>query len=465
MRVTGRAMGIIAMACFVPGAIGCRDLSGLTGKQALPAGVSDPNTLKTPAGALQMYTAALYTFQPGGGSGASDAGNREGAFVDFVLASGQLTDELTSSQIGGSPLQYSGTSPAILDVRQLPEQTNPASEDVLGLATQVYKELQAVRRTTNQAIGALATYAPALDPALRGQMYTLQGYAEILLADLYCSGVPLSTLDFQGDFTYRAGSTTTQVYQDAAAKLDTAVALSADSAQVLNLARVGLGRALLALGQYTRAAQVVASVPDTFTFRFNVDWHARCCGGGNNLFQVLQMTVSDSEGETGVPFISSDDPRSTVVANGSNQFGKPLTFPAKYGDPNAISTITVADGIEARLIEAEAALHSGGDWLTPLNTARALAAPSLTPLADPGTDTGRVRLLFRERAYDLFVTGHRQGDLRRLIRQYGRSQGQVYPIGPYPTGLPPLYGTDVTVPIPPTEFYNPLFTGCLDRRG
>jgi len=41
-----------------------------------------------------------------------------------------------------------------------------------------------------------------------------------MLADLYCSGVPLSTLDFEGDFTYRAGSSTPEVYQHAVVLFD-----------------------------------------------------------------------------------------------------------------------------------------------------------------------------------------------------------------------------------------------------
>jgi hypothetical protein len=74
----------------------------------------------------------------------------------------------------------------------------------------------------------------------------------------------------------------------------------------------------------------------------------------------------------------------------------------------------------------------------------------------------RVDLLFRERAFWLFITGHRQGDLRRLIRQYHRRQENVYPTGLYAGGLS-AYGNDVTAPIPPNERVNPLFTGCINR--
>jgi hypothetical protein len=84
-------------------------------------------------------------------------------------------------------------------------------------------------------------------------------------------------------------------------------------------------------------------------------------------------------------------------------------------------------------------------------------------LTDPGTAAGRVSLLFQERAYWLFLTGHRQGDLRRLVRQYGRSPNAVYPSGVYLAPGTGFYGTDVTAPIPSSEYINPLFQGCQNR--
>ena len=133
----------------------------------------------------------------------------------------------------------------------------------------------------------------------------------------------------------------------------------------------------------------------------------------------------------------------------------------------------VADGIEAQLIQAEAQLQPasapGGPWLTTLNQLR--ESIGLVDTTDPGTAAARVALLFHERAYWLFLTGHRQGDLRRLIRQYGsqpqfpefRSDQQVYPTGLYPAPGTGRYGSDVTVPIPTTEYANPNYHGCRDR--
>jgi hypothetical protein len=91
----------------------------------------------------------------------------------------------------------------------------------------------------------------------------------------------------------------------------------------------------------------------------------------------------------------------------------------------------LASGIEARLIEAEAALQAGngGLMMQILNGLR--SSGGLTPVTDPGSQASRTDLLFRERAFWLYLTGHRLGDLRRLVRQYGRAQATVFPSGTY----------------------------------
>jgi starch-binding outer membrane protein, SusD/RagB family len=89
----------------------------------------------------------------------------------------------------------------------------------------------------------------------------------------------------------------------------------------------------------------------------------------------------------------------------------------------------------------------------------ALAAP-LPDLADPGDAAARVDLTFQERALWLYLTSHRLGDLRRLVRQYGRDAEAVFPTGEHHKGQ---YGTDVNLPISGTERNNPNFQQCLDR--
>jgi hypothetical protein len=120
------------------------------------------------------------------------------------------------------------------------------------------------------------------------------------------------------------------------------------------------------------------------------------------------------------------------------------------------------------IAENQLATNDTVGWLGTLNFVRdTLTFPraqggvaGLAPLTDPGTAAGRVSLMFRERVFWMYLTGHRLGDLRRLMRQYGRTEDQVFPTG---LGLKGFYGHDLNLPVPFTELNNPNFTGCLDR--
>lgn len=444
------------------GGLACSDLSGLAGKQQLPAGISDPGAYSTPEGAVALYAGVVSAFKT-----QVNSNENSGLFVRFIMTTGKITDELQAGDLGGNRLNYpNGPVDGGVDVRQLPEGFASVTDNL-------YSQLQGMRNSAGIAIGALEAYAPESSPVLRGEMYALQGYSEIFLADLFCSGVPLSTLDFQKDFTLRAGSTTSELYQAAIAKFDTALTLSADSAQILNLARVGRGRALLDLGQYADAAAAVSSVPSDYAYEFPMNWAAANARGGIFQSGTVPVTEADSEGIHGLPYLSSHDPRSSGTSWGTNLYKVPQYVPDKFGGATpGVFPVTVANGIEARLIQAEAAYHGvatgQGTWLDQLNALRQTAiTPALPQLNDPGTDSARVMLLFRERALWLYMTGHRQGDLRRLLRQYptvAPSADAVYPTGVYPLyGQYSRYGTDITAPVPLSEHSNPLFTGCRSR--
>jgi tetratricopeptide (TPR) repeat protein len=433
----------------------------LAGKQSLPAGISDPTTVNTAAGALAQYQGARFMFEYQAGLTHTTGVN--GAAVDYVLSAGVLSDEMQAGNLGGPALAYyTVTSADSLDARLFPEWSG------------LYTELQNVRGVTNQAIGALAAYDSAASPALRGLLYAYQAYADIMLADIYCSGVPLSTLDFNADFTYKPGSSTTQIYQAAVALFDTAIALSTDSTDILFLAQIGKGRALLNLGRYEDAAVTVANVPDSYEYRIGVDWSGASTNAGKSLFgqfgsgSILGATVADREGRTGLAYISSGDPRTAVEPYMTNTYHVAQYAPVKYGATKLKSgSLTIASGIEARLIQAEAALQRSdvAGWLSQLNHLRETAiTPALDSLVDPGMPDARVDTMFAERAAWLFLTGERQGDMRRLIRNYGRDPETVYPTGDYPIGgMMPMYGSDVSVQIPSTEYVNPHYSGCLSR--
>jgi starch-binding outer membrane protein, SusD/RagB family len=432
----------------------------------LPAGTQDPSTFNNEAGAISRYNSAI--------------GDAWDAFVQYARVSGTFADELHVAAV--PPAGVVGDP---FDERILPELAtvivgNSASDSV----TRIYQVLHGSRGSDNEAIGALAKFAPNKPAALRAELYAYTAFDEIALADLFCSGIPLSTLDFEGDFTYKAGSPTVEVYQHAVALLDTARTLGADSAAIVSLAAVGTGRALLALGEYANAAQAVANVPDDFRFQHLVHWQGNIqeVNGIPPFFGAF--TVATGEGQNGLAFLTSEDPRTASQQTGTSQTGQAIFTPNAYV---GVTPLVLASGIEARLIQAEAALQANdASWLTILNTLRTdgtfdtqpnaedpehtdtlwhagtAGVAGLRPLTDPEDGDARIDLLFRERGFWLFITGHRQGDLRRLIRQYHRRQENVYPTGFYQGGLS-AYGTDVTAPIPPQERLNPRFNGCINR--
>jgi tetratricopeptide (TPR) repeat protein len=429
----------------------------------LPGGILDPGATKTPAGALAAYRGALVQFRQAFGGFDTRYGN-DGS---YIVTSGLLSDELQASSIG-SPLDgFPGSWSYLVDARTLPEYADPSPEPQAPYR-QTYSALQVTRAQARDAVGLLASYVPH-SKALAGHLYAVTGYSEMLLGELFCSGIPLSTVDYSGDYTFEPGSSSEDVYGHAIALFDSALTAAADSERLVNLARVGKGRALLDLGRYAEAAQAVAAVPNGFQYLESYsDQGPTVFSWANFTYSSTGSptsfgTVADLEGSAGLDYLSSGDPRTAAVASGMNQFGMPLYVPTKY---TPTTPIVLADWVEARLIEAEAALQTGDvpTWLGTLNHLRETAiTPALPDTTDPGTPSGRVDLLFRERAFWLFLTGHREGDMRRLIRQYGRTADSVYPHGSY-SGAVGSYGTAVTAPIPAQErAYNPKFTGCQSR--
>ena len=441
---------IIAVFAIVLVGQGCQDLTDM---QTLPNGAVNPNEVKSAVAAYGLSRTAHATFQD--------------AFANFVVNSGLLTDELQSNRRGGTMTPFgSAGSPSTL-----PDVLLDSRHAYFNVAVQsLYAELHQARGIAMQAIGALGRYAGDSSRARQGRLYVFAGYAEVMLADIYCSGIPLSTWDFERDFTYHPGATTAEVYRHAIALFDTALAFATDSTPIVHLAHLGKGRALLALGKFDSAATAVQDVPDDFVYAEPVytcsNPRIQCTPGVNAaIFDLTHVSVSDTEGGRSV--ISPDNPRTAATIVDTTDYHFPVYFPVKY-QRESVSVITLASGTEARLIRAEAALRAQDipGWLGVLNALRTehSATDTMPTLGDPGV-ANRADTMFAERAQWLFLTGHRQGDLRRRLRQDPSTiAASVYPTGGYPGGIV-RYGNEVTLPI---DYYdegaNPLFKGCIDRR-
>jgi starch-binding outer membrane protein, SusD/RagB family len=458
MLMGSRARRVACAVALLTAAAGCTTDDILTVEDvdvARPEAVSDSTAL--PA----LINGALGDF--------GVAFNGNGDFNQVTL-SGLLSDELINTE----------TFPTRIEVDQRRQQYQSN-----GSLSGLFYTTQQARAAADRAADGYRRFLPT-NPSL-AEALNLSALTVVLLAENYCGAVPLSRDLGGGSFEYSPPLTTDQLLQRAVQKADSAIAAigsqtgAAATAQ-LRLARIVKARALLNLNQPAQAAAAIggeAGVPTTYQYIYK---HSETSGRQNNgTWNVIQNSgrfgVSQIEGVNGLPFrVEGDtlgtikDPRVPSVRRPTNGgFGfdnsTPMWWQLKHAKRDTLSI--VADGVEARLIEAEAALQAGNydGALTILNALRANTAlmslrgygqnRTLSALTPVTGQAARVDQLFKERAYWLFLTAHRLGDLRRLIRQYGRSNESVFPTGTYHKAG--TYGTDVNSPIPQAEENNPEF--------
>lgn len=407
--------------------------------------VLTPRTLNDSSALPTVLAGTIGNFQIAFSGGADLAnGGHEGQ----INVTGLFTDELLSSE----------TFPDRIGVDQ--RTVFPGNGSMGG----VFLDLSRARAFAEFGSTRFNEFAPGT--ADHAEVLNLAGFTYVLFAENYCSGVPFSYLQDDGSVQLGSPLTRDETLARAIAKFDSALTFAAaeEDDEQLHLASVGKARALLDLGQYAAAAAAVAAVPLDFEYVIeSSDNSARQNNGvWNYTFNTAAFSVPDVEGTNGLPFASAGDPRVPSTPGGLGFDGTTdFTLQLKY--PDRTTGAVLASGVEAQLMVAEAALAGGdaGAWLTALNAPRrsALAAP-LPDLADPGDAAARVDLTFQERALWLYLTSHRLGDLRRLVRQYGRDAEAVFPTGEHHKGQ---YGTDVNLPISGTERNNPNFQQCLDR--
>lgn len=340
------------------------------------------------------------------------------------------------------------------------------------------RALHRTRLAAQQAIGLEKQYNPNVPPANVAEMYFVEAYVENMMAEHYCNGLIFSTV-VDGAEKYGSPISTQAAFELALAHADSGLALVASAPatdKIKGVLQVTKGRILMNLNRYADAATAVAGVPTTLLYQeFHTATIQNQMWAFNN--NSRRYSVSTGEGTNGLNFATANDPRLPVCTGGDatcrtigvtidsrDDLTKPIFIQRLWTTNTA--TVTIVSGIEARMIEAEAQIKAGqpAAAIATLNAARTTVT-GLTPLTDPGTDAARVDLVMRERAFWMFSTGHRTGDLRRLVRQYGRAATAVFPTGQWHKGG--NYGVDVTVPVPQAEQNNPNLpsgsTTCIDR--
>jgi hypothetical protein len=430
-------------------------------------GIVDPSAVGTSAAALALRVGAIGRIR-----NVIDGGDER-----LWQAGGHLADEYKNADF----------QPSRADVDRRTIATNNGNFP--------YTTVTQPRGFLYDAIDAMAEFAPD-SIWQRGELYMGLGFMEMSLAENYCNGIPLGRTK-SGEVTLGPPLTNLQVFDSSLKHLDSALTLlgtraDANAVFVRQATLILKARVLVAKGDFTAAAALVpvATVPTSYQYLFTTspgtNGGLEDNGHWNVQFSTHRMTVADSFDLVNnqpnrifnaLPFASANDPRVPVVRTIPTQAEDGLTpFYQQQLWNGRDDPIPMVSGIDARLIEAEARLNANdfAGMMTILNALRTTSQrigaktiavmPALT--TTPATKDAATTLFFREKGFWTFGRGQRVSDLRRLMRQYGRPEDQVWPKGVYSFGgsASGVYGTDVNFPVPDGELINPDFKGCIDRK-
>ena len=329
-----------------------------------------------------------------------------------------------------------------------------------------YQLLQGARGTADALIPRMETAlgARAESSLQLARALAYAGYSYVVLGDFLCEApIDLSAPVPQdgiyemavGRFTRAIDIATAAGVAAAAADDEEAVAAADD---VASLARVGLARTQLNLGETAAAIAAAAAVPAGFeawvhyvsdadnwrVYNF-MNWFAGYRYVGE-LDLALDPAVWGAVADPRIP----RDPTLRRLGNGARDglLAYQTQSYSEYAPSNTQvfgeeTDIRFASGLEARYIVAEAGGMSAAELRAFVNERRAVGAQGLFG----GTDAQLRDELLDQRLRDFFLDGHRMGDLRRYKKLYGLD---LWPSGQMP-GLPQSYGTQECWPVAQSE--------------
>ena len=204
--------------------------------------IIDPGSLGSPEGAASLRLGALADFnfaKDGDGTQSEDG---------LILVAGLLSDEFEHSTTPPSEQEIDQRTTAII---------NPS-------LSSIYRNLHHARAGAEAAAEQLQQFVlePDSTPDI-AEMQAIAGFTYAYFGEDFCSGVPFGRVI--GDSSvFGEPQTTTQMYESALAKFDSALAhpgLSADDGTITDLATVGRARVLVDLGRFAEAAAAAAACP------------------------------------------------------------------------------------------------------------------------------------------------------------------------------------------------------------
>jgi hypothetical protein len=415
-----------------------------------------PGDVQNVTGALATYNGALGRLR----TSLNGGDNNTESIWNFA---GLLSDEF----------KVSDTFSQRIDADQ--RTTQPAD----AVVTTIYQKVQQSRGYARDAINLLTAYSPTEKTKI-AEMYLVMGFMETTLGQDFCNGIPLGET-VNGVPQYTMPLTDAAVFTQSIARYDSALVLltgtDAATAVVKNATLIAKARAQVDLGQFATAATTVAGIPTSYAYLITYSIPTQANEWWTLMPSTKRYSVADTTNGTtafmnNLPFASANDPRVKVLVTGTTGFDGLTDYNEllNFGREDPISLV---NGLDARLIEAEAQLQqkNAAGWVAmnaTLNALRAvppkngnLTISALPALAVPTSQVEAENQFFREKAFWQFARGERLSDLRRLVRQYGRPQDQVFPTGTFHKGG--TFGTNVNFAVPDAERSNPNFSGCIDR--
>jgi hypothetical protein len=252
--------------------------------------------------------------------------------------------------------------------------------------------------------------------------------------------------------------TPAQLFDEAKQRFDSAVvaATAASDATTLNFALLGRARTLLNLNKPAEAAADAAKIPAGFAVATSTD----AINSRRQNFVFFQINNSNfstvDPSFRNLTINGAPDPRVAVTNTGraGTVQGSQIWTVDKYGSLTAPTPI--ARWAEAQFIIAEARVEANDltGAQTAINAVRA-TRPTLPAYSASGQTAAQVRAqIIEERRRELYLEGHRLGDVRRYGLALTPAAGTPYP------GGGGVYGTQSCFPLPDVErINNPTIAG------
>lgn len=400
----------------------CNEITTL--KQENP-GQLDGNTLFVPGNAQLLVNGVIADF--------------ECAFARYVVGSGLLADELTTAIANTDNYDY--------ERRTI--QTNRAyGTGGCGGTNQqpsIYTTLSTARGVADTTLAKLEGWTDQEVPnrqRLIGQAATYAGYSLILLGEGMCSAAINLGPEIQPP----------ELFNEAKLRFDKAItaAATANDAATLNLALLGRARTLQNLGQIANAATDATRIPATFIANMSTD--ATNARRQNFVFVHTQQNRHSTVDPSfrNVTLNGQPDPRTLVTNTNAPGTAPGTTIWTANKYPALTTGIAIAKYAEAQLIvaEARAAANDIPGATAAINAARNTRAgmPAYDPTGQTAADV-RAQII-EERRRELFLEGHRLGDIRRYQLPLNPAPGTAYTTGGG------TYGTQNCFPLPDVERIN-----------